>query len=337
MANEMVVLQGNTFTVELQSRLGSTCFGWALTGLPKGIALLSVTDYNPSPRLALHNHKFEFGAISATDDNAEIEFTMIDYAGLKPTETKHTVIIKVIPSDSEEFVKYSENSDQALRDVCNSAMPYGLVMSSPEAALKYGFPCRTTPEANVMYGYTCGLQNAIMPYGYPPPYTLQESAVKYGYPCGVQDASQEANLKYGYPCGVQDASQEANLKYGYPCGVQDTQCKQGVALKYGFPCRTAPEANIMYGYTCGLQNANMPYGFPPPYTLQESAVKYGYPCGVQDASQDVAFKYGYPCGVQDAQCKQGVGLKYGYPCGQSEPLLKYGFPEPLLKYGFPCK
>ena len=287
MANEMVVLQGNTFSIELQSRLGSTCYGWALTSLPKGIALLSATDIAPtSMGCAVHIHNYEFAAVSTTEDNAESEFTMINYAGLKLTETKHIVKIKVIASDSEEFVKYSENSetcensDQALRSVCNSAQPYGLVMSSPEAVVKYGYP--------------------------------------------------DIRFKYGYPCGVQDASQDVNVKYGYPCGVQDAQLKQGVALKYGFPCRTTTDANIMYGYPCGLQNAIMPYGYPPPYTLQESAVKYGFPCTTQENNTsccDVTFKYGYPCG-QDQPL-----LKYGYP----EPLLKYGIPEPLLKYGYPSK
>lgn len=278
MANEMVVLQGNTFTVELQSRLGSTCYGWALTSLPKGIALLSTTDIAPtSMGYAVHIHKFEFGAISTTEDNAEIEFTMINYAGLKLTETKHIVNIKVIPSDSEEFVKYSENSEisensnqvQTLRSVCNSAQPYGLVMSTPEAVLKYGYP------------YT------------------QDVTLKYGYPCGVQDASirQGVALKYGLPCSVQDT----NLMYGYTCGLQNA------TMPYGYPPPSAlQESVVKYGYPCTAEfSPTFKYGYPS--TIQEDTV----------SKCDVAFKYGYPCGQAEPLLKYGSPeplLKYGYPC-----------------------
>ncbi|MBO4291853.1 MAG: hypothetical protein J5898_08095, partial [Lachnospiraceae bacterium] len=245
MANEMVVLQGKAFTIELQSMLGSTNYGWCLTGLPQGIALLS-TETEPAGRgIAATVQRFWFGAVSETAEKAEIEFTLIKLADMSATEQKHIVAVTVVPSDSEEFAPYSENSEVMSDAVRNAAIPYGYVLGDQEA-LKYGYPCGAQ-DAALKYGYPCGAQDA---------------ALKYGYPCGAQDAA----LKYGYPCGAQDAA----LKYGYPCGAQDA------ALKYGYPCGVQ-DAAVKYGYPCGAQDAVMNFSVSenPP----EPILAYGYPCG----------------------------------------------------------
>ena len=237
MANEMVVLQGKKFTVELQSMLGSSGFGWSLTGLSKGIALLDTT-MSPSTyarMVAPVIQKFEFVAIAAPEDKAEIEFTMISFATMEVSKQKHTVMVKVIPSDSEEFVKLSENCEPMFRDVCNSMPPYGF--PSPKEV--------QDSVVNAMYGYNCGTFNPLVLYGFP---ANQDVTLKYGYPCGVQDA---VNVKYGYPCGDQDVL----VKYGYPCGAQDA-----VNVKYGYPC-VDRNLTLKYGYPCGAQDAAVMYGF----------------------------------------------------------------------------
>ena len=333
MANEMVVLQGKRFTVELQSMLGSSGFGWSLTGLSKGIALLNTTT-TPSTfarMVAPVIQKFEFVAVAAPEDKAEIEFTMISFATMEVSKQKHTVLVKVIPSDSEEFVKLSENSEPMFRDVCNSMPPYGF--PSPKEV--------QDSVVNAMYGYNCGPFNPLVLYGFPG--ANQDVTLKYGYPCGLQDA---VNVKYGYPC----ANQDVVVKYGYPCGLQDA-----VNVKYGYPCANQQEPPVVkYGYPCGMQDtvkcANqqdptvLKYGYP--CVNQDVVVKYGFPCGVQDAvnvkygypcgDQDVVVKYGYPCGAKDA-----VNVKYGYPCGDQDVLVKYGYPCGVqsavnVKYGYPC-
>lgn len=230
MANEIVVLQGQSFSVELQSMLGSTNYGWTLTKLPQGIALLSTETVPTAAGVAPVLQRFWFGATSATEDKAELEFAIVNLTDMSVSKKNHTVLVNVIPSDSEEFAKFSENSDATIRAVSSPAMPYGLVLGSAQANLKYGYPCNVN-DVNLKYGYPCGANDvALMKYGYPN--TVGDVALKYGYPCGAQDAAskQDVALKYGYPCGVNDVA----LKYGYPCGAQDAATKREVAMAYGF-------------------------------------------------------------------------------------------------------
>lgn len=287
MANEMVVFQGKSFSVGLQSMLGSTAYGWCLTGLPKGVVLLGIdTEKVPSSAtVAPVIQKFWFVAVSETDKKAEIEFTMINFTSLSETEQKHNVSISVVPSDSDEFAKYSENNDVMLRSIGNAAIPYGYVLGAQEPLVKYGYACDAGDTAALKYGYPCGVQdgaNINVKYGYACDVS-DTAALKYGYPCGVQDAT----LKYGYPCGVEDAS--TGVKYGYPCGEP--------VLKYGYPCGEAPV--LKYGYPCG----------------DTPTLKYGYPCGAKDAT----LKYGYPCNIQNS------AVAYGYNSSTQNALMKYGY------------
>lgn len=289
MANEIVALQGNLFSVDLQSMSASTGFVWVLTRLPEGIALVR-TENLAAPMGVMcgqSTQRFWFGAISETKDKAEIEFTQVRLSHMT-TGSKHTVLVTVVPSDSEEFAKYSENDDAALRNLSNIMPPYGYA-NGGDVVVKYGYP--TDPI--VKYGFPC-CDNDIN--------------VKYGYPCGMKDAVQ---MKYGYPCGNGDI----NVKYGYPCGVQDaTQCcedpcaSQPVAFKYGYPTDPIvkygfPDTGLKYGYPCGVQDATQccedSCATPP------VAFKYGYP--------DLNLKYGFPCNVKNS------ALAYGYP------RVKYGF------------
>ncbi len=276
MEQEFVVLQGKAFTVALQSMLGSTNYGWCVSSMPEGIVLLG-TENESSLRMGPVIQKFYFQATSGEQPNVEIKFILACLSDLTKVENEYTLKVRIVQSDSEEFVTFSENA-------ANAAMPYGFVYGG-EAVMKYGYPCEAQAvnakygypadelETTVKYGYPCGVQEANLMYGYS--CGVKEANLKYGYPCGVQ----ETNLKYGYPCGVQ----EANLKYGYPCGVQDAN------LKYGYPCGVQEMTNLKYGYPCGTQDASL---------------KYGYPCGVQDAN----LKYGYPCmeWTKDAR-------PYGFP------------------------
>ena len=306
MANEMVVLQGQSFSIELQSMLGSTNYGWTLTKLPQGIALLSTETAPLAAGVAPAIQRFWFGAVSAMEDKAELEFTLVNLTDMSAAKKTHTVLLNVIPSDSEEFAKFSENTNASIRAVAGPAMPYGLVLGSAEAVVKYGYPCGANETALMKYGYPCGVSDLpLMKYGYPCGVS-DLPLMKYGYPCGAQDAAlnreaamiygfkssaNEAALKYGYPCGANDA---VLMKYGYPCGAQDAASNREAAMIYGLKS-SANEAALKYGYPCGAQDA---------------ALKYGYPCGVQDA----ALKYGYPCGVQDAATKKDAAIIYGFKC-----------------------
>ena len=197
MEQEFVVLQSRTFTVALQSMLGSTNYGWCVSSMPQGIVLLG-TENESSLRMGPVIQKFYFQAVSGEQPDVEIKFILASLTDLTKVENEYILKVRIVPCDSEEFVNFSENA-------ANAAMPYGFVYGG-EAVMKYGFPSGAQ-DTNLKYGYPCG---------------VQDTNLKYGYPCGVQDA----NLKYGYPCGVQDA----NLKYGYPC-MEWTKD----ARPYGFP------------------------------------------------------------------------------------------------------
>ena len=198
MNKEMVVLQGKMFTIELQSMLGSTLYGWCLSELPKGIMLVETERIPTAPGVAPVIQKFHFGVSSTEEVKAEIVFVLASHMDFTDTKSEYRVNVTSIPGSSEEFVAYSDN--------LNANALYGFVCDASKAALPYGF----------VRGL--GADNAQIPYGMV--YT-QDATMKYGYPCGMQDAS----MKYGYPCGVQDAS----MKYGYPCGMQDA------SMKYGYP------------------------------------------------------------------------------------------------------
>lgn len=288
MAKEMVVLQGKSFSVELQSMLGSTNYGWTLTGLSEGIALLGTEISRVNPRIGPVIQRFLFGAISATKDKVELDFTMVNLSDFTATDKKYSVLVKVIPSDSEEFVKLSEKNEP-FADVFNSMPPYGF--PSPKEVqdsivnVKYGYPCGVQDSiVNLKYGYPCGVQDSIVNVKYGYPCNNQDPVVKYGFPCGDVPIT----VKYGYPCGVQDSI--INVKYGYPCGIQN-----GVNVKYGYPC-DGQDPVVKYGYPCDSQ---------------DPVVKYGYPCD----NQNTTLKYGYPCGVQDATLKtQNAAVMYGFKC-----------------------
>ena len=199
MNREYVALEGKVFTVELLLHIGSSNYGWCISALPKEVILMGTENIHvPGQYNATVLQRFYFGAVTSQEINVEIDFTLNCWSDLTKVAEKFTAIVKIVPSNSSDFVSYSENETKA-------AIPYGFVMTA-DNTVKYGYPCGVQ-DANLKYGYPCGVQDANL---------------KYGYPCGVQDA----NLKYGYPCGVQDA----NLKYGYPCFEATKD-----ARPYGYP------------------------------------------------------------------------------------------------------
>ena len=209
MDQKVVVLEGKVFTIELQSMLGSTGYGWCLSQLPKGIIFEGEDRIPAAQGVAPIMQKFYFGVSSAEETEAEITFVMACTFEPAKVTGEHKVSLTIIPSDSEKFVDYSEN-------------------------------------ANALYAYAfnqadgCGAMNCIQPYGvWQIEERAQNSGMAYGYPCGMQDAI----MKYGYPCGMQDAM----MKYGYFCGTNDALCKnepfirkncnEPFITKYGFVCR----------------------------------------------------------------------------------------------------
>lgn len=268
MGRKMVVLEGKTFSIELQSMLGSSGYGWCLSGLPKGIILEGEERIATGPAVSPTLQRFYFGVSSAEEAEGEITFAMACTFEPKRIEREYKVELSIIPSDSEDFVAYSENANQLYGfelnqanrcNTMNSAIPYGVLPPWERAQVQkpYGvfsgrnMDDRFSGQPVTDYVFP-GKWSPLVAYGVPQPkfpvateYGLPQPAfpcTDYGYPCGVEDAcadytnncvAQDAGMKYGYFCGVQDAG----MKYGYFCGVQDA------VMKYGYPCGAQSATN----------------------------------------------------------------------------------------------
>ena len=179
MSQSIVVSQGATFVVELQSMLGSSNYGWCLSSLPKGVILIGAEAVKlPSPHpIGPVNQKFYFGAYSC-DQTLTLEFVMTAPSRLEDIKDTYTVDVQIVPADKQQFVPYSENA-----------------------------------AANVKYGYACADQEQmpVVKYGYPCADPNQMPVVKYGYPCA--DSNQVPVMKYGYPCGYHDAAGQVDQPF----------------------------------------------------------------------------------------------------------------------------
>lgn len=267
MAQSIVVSQGKSFTVELQSMFGSSPYGWCLSTLPKGIILLGteIVEVPSSYQVGPVIQKFYFAAVS--DDLAmTVEFVLA--AAFCPRDIKdtYTVEVQVVPENPQQFVPYSEN---------------GLTN------MKYGYQCECQdPKPVTDYGFISQESNPVPYYGYITPRQENYVPIKYGYPCEEQNNIQP--LKYGYPCG-----EEPILKYGYPCGEEPT-------LKYGYPCgyNDASAANKPF-FRRGSAPENKPFfrrGAAPvskPSAADVSAMKAMMPYGMI-YNNEGARKYGFP-------------------------------------------
>lgn len=199
MEQNFVVLQGKTFTVELQSMKYSSGYGWCLASLPNELVLLDKECIPVKPGIAPVREIFYFGAVSAENINVEIHFILARSWELSQAADTFTAKVQIVPSETNNFIP------------CSNNMAANTPFYNAEPAIKYGYPCGVQ-DANLKYGYPCSVQDANM---------------KYGYPCGAQDA----NMKYGYPCQSMEMTKESR-PYGYPfLNGSDN----GAALKYGYP------------------------------------------------------------------------------------------------------
>lgn len=218
MENSIRAFQGQSFSVTLQSMIGSTNHGWCLTSLPSCFVLTGQVNYPTRRGIGPVNQVFYFLTVGVPESGltAVLKFGMYNLTQVSyPFKADRTVDIQVniIPCNEDSatasdspFVKYSEN-----------AAFYGDPSNEMLAALAYGYPVVKYGYPVVKYGYPVGDDCctddccAGFKYGYPVP------TEKYGYPIAAE--------KYGYPV----------VKYGYP--TDDDCCDDDccASLKYGFP------------------------------------------------------------------------------------------------------
>ncbi len=238
---EMVAYEGKVFQVNLQSMLGSSPYGWALSNLPEGIVLEAVE----TSRLAAENtigpvvQSFYLGVTAVKEYNVKLTFLLLCSFAPKKVIDSCTVNLRIVPENANQFATYSDNAvaeDPAV-NARNAADPiqikYGFPCVMQDSALMYGFNCAQPAAVAVDYGLVDSsagdVANSAMPYGY-----ISSAVHKYGYPCVMQSDS-----LYGmsFNCVNNNQSQEdtppvrkttpfispgspfvdtAQMKYGYP-------------------------------------------------------------------------------------------------------------------------
>lgn len=154
MEQNIVALQGKVFTVDIQSMIGSTNYGWCLTSLPTEIILLG-TDNIASNGVGPVTQRFYFGVVSSAAVNVDIHFALTCWSDLTKVADTFTAHVSIISGESVNFTPYSENAVSLYGYPCGEA-----------ANMKYGYPC--SEAANMKYGYPCDqaeTAKAIMPYG----------------------------------------------------------------------------------------------------------------------------------------------------------------------------
>lgn len=198
MENSIKAYQGRSFSVTLQSMIGSTNYGWCLTSLPSCFVLKGQVNQPTVKGIGPVNQVFYFMTVGVPEsgNTATLSFGMFNLSHVSyPFKAEKTVDIQVdiIPCDADEsiasdspFVKYSENSAF-----------YSDSSQEMLAALKYGYP-----------------------------------VLKYGYPMGDDCC---ASLKYGYPISAHKYGYPVVFKYGYPMGDDCCDDNCCTSVKYGFP------------------------------------------------------------------------------------------------------
>ena len=93
---------GESFDIHLQSMQGSTGYGWYLSGLPEGVALLSATADSIYPGTAVGPTRQTFTFVGLAEVKSSLEFRLL--APWKPTE----------PADRKAFALFigAEQTDE---------------------------------------------------------------------------------------------------------------------------------------------------------------------------------------------------------------------------------
>ncbi len=259
---EMVAYEGKVFQVNLQSMLGSSPYGWALSSLPEGIVLESVETSRLPGQATVRPvvQSFYFGIVAVKTFNVKLEFVLLCSFEPKKIVDSCTVNLRIVPEDASQFVTYSDNAQAAV----------------PNTQLEYGFPCATQDSA--LYGFNC-TQPPVVRRGDDQKDDDENIKVAYGFPCTC--AVPTTALDYGLP----DTTAGRNANNAMPYGFVNAPTH-----KYGYPC--VMQNNLLYGmsFDCvnSIQNQAVDTPFfrkaapPAPATpsspfVTDTQMKYGYP------------------------------------------------------------
>lgn len=268
---EMVAYEGKVFQVNLQSMLGSSPYGWALSNLPEGIVLEAVE----TSQLAAGNtigpvvQSFYLGVTAVKEYNVKLTFLLLCSFEPKKIVDSCTVNLRIVPENANQFATYSDNAAASTGSAMNNTDPI---------QTKYGFPC-VMQDSALMYGFNCAQPQAVTGRGAGDD---QNTHVAYGMPC----------TKYGLACqpavaavdyGLVDSSAGNEVNSAMPYGYISS-----AAHKYGYPC--VMQSDSLYGmsFNCVNNNQNQegstpfirkttPFINPGSPFVDNAQMKYGYP------------------------------------------------------------
>ena len=246
---------GESFEIQLQSMQGSTGYGWYLTGLPEGVALLSTTSapVHPEPMIGPVRQIFVF--VGLREIKASLEFQML--APWKPTEPADRKVYALLIGQVEDTLEAEMGAGQFVTRTSH--------MVHMSAVLPYGFPEDAVRHKGVVFPL----------YGYPPP--DGRTAVN------VIESAENCVLMYGVPQGIADR-EHCNLKYGFPVNLGEDA--KDVVIAYGFPPGGGggPVPARMRGVSGQVKEVD----------ASQCVVKYGTPNGIATDPANCGLKYGFP-------------------------------------------
>lgn len=147
MGNSIKAYQGKSFSVTLQSMIGSTNYGWCLMSLPACVVLAGQSNDPVAPGIAPVNQVFYFlvSGAPSKEDRVELDFGLFCLSNAKSgPEESVTVTVEIesleeIEAVESSFVKYSENTAFYAPDQAQQGLQANLMYGYP-SVVKYGYP-----------------------------------------------------------------------------------------------------------------------------------------------------------------------------------------------------
>jgi hypothetical protein len=253
---------GESFEIHLQSMQASTGYGWFLSGLPEGVALLgsSTAQVHEAPVVGPTRQTFVFTGL--TELKATLEFRLL--APWKPTEQADRRVFDLIIGAEQADALEAEMG--AGRFVTRAASMVHMRPVPP-----YGF----TDEASLTKG------GVVFPlYGFPPP--------GGGPHVNVIESAENCVLMYGVPMGIADRG-HCTLKYGFPVNLAADA--DDIVIAYGFP--PPGGGGPVVAVARGDKVATTPWEIKA-VDEAKCVVKYGTPGGIGTDPSKCVLKYGFP-------------------------------------------
>ena len=197
---------GHLVNISLQSKVGSTGYGWELAKLDGGVHFLDVNVSHPTRIGGSSEHVFQFRAVH--EGTAIIEFVLAAPWKIEDTDPEIEIhyeitVVKKAESDSEtENLKLKGFVGKPTVSISDIGATTLYAVQPPVDLQESCKPPRSIPS------------QSLLKYGVPPRF-------KYAYPRALYNIP--PRQLYAYPASNADCCSSA-LPYGFPCAGEDADC-----------------------------------------------------------------------------------------------------------------